>query len=270
MVSAARHDDVKAALEFGADVNEVSNNLTPLDEAIHNGDVAMVDILIKAGADVNHGHSKTGKRPIHSAVTQPDLRIMELLLAAGSDVEGCRETSTPLCYAAAFGKKEAYDRLLAAGAYPLATMRGQTASELLETGFGSDLFIQQRLKMEEQRHKPDQYARHILKMMVAYPTVEEFAAHRGRNIYMYGFGNGVYTDTAVGKWARELGEILFTAGRLTECEEQFLSGDELEKAQRVRKRTAKRLERDRRQEERIAVAAQEFSLAESKTLNDAN
>ena len=87
LVKSAQHDAVKALLVDGVNANEVVRDQTPLELAICNGDVAMVSILIQAGADVNQGHPKTDRRPIDCAVAQPDLRIMDLLLAARADIE---------------------------------------------------------------------------------------------------------------------------------------------------------------------------------------
>ncbi len=262
LVGTSRHEDVKAAIRCGADVNEVSHNLTPLDVAIHNGDVAMVDILIKAGADVNHAHPKTGNRPVHGAVNK-DLRILELLLDAGADVDGGRDTSTPLSIAAVFGKKEAYARLLAAGANPNATMLGKKPSDLLESCIGSDQWMQHQLPMEAERQKPDRNAGHIMTIMAEYPTVEEYAANNGRLILIYGMDQGEFTDPAVGKWARDLGDILRSPERLVECEERFLRGDKLEAVRRERKRIERWLAREQRRKERLALAAEGFSHPEN-------
>jgi len=254
LVRWSRHEDVEAAVESGADVNEIARNLTPLDVAIHGGDIAMVDILIRAGADVNHGHPKTGKRPLHDAVTQPDLRILELLLNAGADVEGCRESSTPFCTAAAFGEKEAYDRLIVAGANPLATMHGKPASVILASTIHSDELMRARLTMETLNKTPDKNADRVKKMMAEFPTVEEYAAHRAESILIYGIDQGVFTDPLVGKWARDLGEILRSPERLEQCEERFLSGRELDRARRERVKAARRHAREQARQERLIIA----------------
>jgi len=255
LVRLSRHEDVRAVIAGGADVNEVADNMTPLELAIGEDDVAIVDILIRAGADVNQGHPKTGRRPLHMAVSQPDLRILELLLEAGADVEGCRENSTPLCFAAAFGKRDAYDRLLEAGANPLATRKGKTAAELLESAGVADKFMRQRLEMDADRKKPDRYEQPIRKMMAEYPTVEEYAAHRGNSIYVFSLDQGVFTDPAVGKWARDLGDIIRSPERLEQCEERFLSGHELDVARRERRRIERWHAREQERKESIARAA---------------
>ena len=261
LVESSRHEEVKALIESGVDVNEVANNLTPLEEAIHNEDVVMVDILIRAGADVNHGHPRTGRRPLASAVTKSDLRIVELLLKAGADVEGCRETSTPLCIAATFGKRDAYDRLIAAGANPQAIMHGKTASELLESSGDKFDMVRQHFETEAQNKKPDQYEHHIRKMMAEYSTVEEYAAHKGRLIYVYRFDRGIFTDPEVGKWAQDLGEIIHSSEQLQKCEEQFLSGDKSAAANQERKRLERWQARELRRKERIATATEGYSQA---------
>lgn len=255
LVQAARHEDVKVELLQGADVNAISANLTPLNEAISNNDVAMVDILIRAGADVNHGHPISGKRPLVDAVTK-DLRILELLLNAGADVEGCRVTNTPLCIAAAFGKREAYDRLIAAGANPDATINGKPASEAIDEASKAHEWMMTRMEETGPLSKPDLYADQVKKLMGEYPTVEEYAAHRGRCIYIYSFDQGIFTDSEVGNWARRLGEIIRSSELLEQLEEELLSGQELETVRRERRRTERHLARTKAKQERIAKAAE--------------
>lgn len=252
----SRHQDVKAEIERGADVNESNANCSLLEIAVQNADVSMVEILIRAGADVNQGHPNTGRRPLHSAVSLSDLRILELLLNAGADVEGCHETATPLCIAASFGRREAYDRLIEAGANPMATMNGKVASALLASGVAAAEWMRKHREMDSNQKAVDKYEQVIRKMMEEYPTVEEYAAHRGRNIYLYDLDQGVFTDPAVEKWARDLGVIIRSLERLELCEEQFQTGDELEKARRERRNLKRRLAREEARKERITLAAE--------------
>jgi|GEM_PF-2896984 len=256
LVHWSKHEDVRAEIERGADVNEIVRNLTLLDVAIQNDDVAMVDIFIRAGADLNQGHPKTGRRPLHSAACKSDLRILELLLRAGADIEGCRETSTPLCFAAEFGKQEAYDRLIEAGANPLATRNGKVASELLASSLTAHEWMLQRWEADAKQKKPDEYEQAVKERMAEYPTVEEYAAHRAHLILLYGFDQGVFTDPTVEKWARDLGEILRSSERLEQCEERFLSGEELNRARRERRHFERRQALKEARKERIALAAQ--------------
>jgi hypothetical protein len=250
------HEEAESEIERGADVNAVVGNLTPLEVAIGNGDIAMVDILIRAGADVDHCHPKTGKHPLEGAVMQSDLRILELLLNAGADVEGCRESSTPLCLAAAFGMREAYARLIAAGANPLVMMHGKPANEAIESI--ADAHEWMRRSLDTVIEEPDKYADQIKKMMAEHPTPEEYAAHRGRDIYAYGIDRGAFTDPEVGAWARALGDIVRSPERLALCEDLFLSGGELDEVRHARKRAQWRTAREQARKERIAVAAQGF------------
>jgi len=257
LVHWSKHESVKAEIERGMDINEVAGNLTPLELAIHNHDVAMVDILIRAGADVNQGHVKTGRRPLHSAATMSDLRIMDLLLDAGADVEGCRETSTPLCVAASFGKREAYDRLIQAGANPLATRNGKAAHELMASAVDPFDWMR-RFGADASEKQPDRYEQAVRKMMEDYPNVEEYAANRANDIYVYGFDQGVFTDLIVEKWARDLGEILRSPERQKQCEEQFLSGEKLDRARRERRHYERRVALEEARKERIALANERF------------
>jgi len=258
----AKHEEAQAEIARGADVNAIVAKWSLLDVAIHNNDVAMVDILVRAGADVNQGHVNTGRRPLDSAVCVSDLRILDLLLNAGADVGGCDATSTPLCVAAAFGKREAYDRLIKAGANPRATMHGKMASELLESAESGEGWMRRRLAMDANQKEPDKYEQFVRKMMEEYPAVEEYAAHHARTIHVYGIDQGVFTDPVVGKWARDLGEILRTPERREQCEERFLSADKLDRVRRERGESERRRALDEERKERIVLAAQRFDSIE--------
>lgn len=254
LVKSAQHDKVKALLIEGVNANAVVRDQTPLELAICNGDVAMVSILIQAGADVNQGHPKTDRRPIDCSVSQPDLQILDLLLAAGADVEGGRETSTPLCIAAAFGKQAAFDRLIKAGANRSATRNGKTADEILASSFTADKEFMHRWEEHSHNKKTDQYAEQVEKMMAEYPSVEEYAAHRGRLIYVYSFDQGVFSDPSLAQWAKDLGAIIRSSELLKQCEEQYLVGVELEDARRERKQLERWHAREERRKERITKA----------------
>lgn len=66
-------------------------------QAAHNGDLARVTALIKAGVDPD-ARDSYGGTALHAAMFQPDIRIVELLIANGFDVNavGPRNGYTPL------------------------------------------------------------------------------------------------------------------------------------------------------------------------------
>jgi ankyrin repeat protein len=77
----------QALLAAGADVRAVAQNpsrVEPLHSAAAAGDVGVVALLLRAGADPNarqHG----GFTPLHSAAMQGNLSLVRALLAAGAD-----------------------------------------------------------------------------------------------------------------------------------------------------------------------------------------
>lgn len=87
---------------------EDADGITPLQSAIRRGDVELVDMLTKSGADINHLNAQG--TPLYFAVATPELRddaarekIISLLLARGADADIALPASgrTPLIEAAA-------------------------------------------------------------------------------------------------------------------------------------------------------------------------
>ncbi len=84
--------------------------------AIEKGDVAMVRLLVEAGADVNAATGFGGNTPLHEAVEQGDVEIVKILVEAGADVEAKGYfDSTPLSLAAEEGASEIMQILLGSG-----------------------------------------------------------------------------------------------------------------------------------------------------------
>ena len=84
--------------------------------AIENGNVALVRLLVEAGADVNAAEGFGGNTPLHEAVEQGDAEIVKILVAAGADVnaEGFM-SRTPLTLATEEGATEIMQILLGPG-----------------------------------------------------------------------------------------------------------------------------------------------------------
>lgn len=149
--------------------------LTPLHHAAAGGSGALVDALIRAGADVNcsAGHDDATP-PLHAAAEDGNASAARILLAAGAEIEtidadgrtalmlvveyGQREVAkllidagcnvdctdhrrqTPLHFAARYGEDDLVKELIAAGANPLASdERGQTPQQILQVFDQADL-----------------------------------------------------------------------------------------------------------------------------------
>lgn len=145
-------DRVRVLIQQGADVNaSQGDGMTALHWAAENGDVAIVEVLLLAGAfpdavtrigahtplhlaaraartdavlallkggaspDLS---STTGVTPMHFAAEAGDAESIEALLAGGAAVDPAEEAyeQTPLIFAASAGRVSAVEALLAAGA----------------------------------------------------------------------------------------------------------------------------------------------------------
>ena len=97
--------------------------MTPLHSAAAHDSPAVLEVLLKAGADVN-AKGKGGATPLHSAAAfNPSPAVLEVLLKAGADVNAKPKHGggTPLHSAAAFNPSPAVlELLLKAGADPRA------------------------------------------------------------------------------------------------------------------------------------------------------
>lgn len=127
-------------LDGGANVNPVTNRLTPLLIALRdNVSPEIILMLIDAGANVNFQEpmgrvedgmlfgNRQGKYPLHFAAEFADERVYSALIDAGAEIESLdwRE-ATPLTYAAGCKSGAGVKLLLAAGANPHhTTLAGQ-------------------------------------------------------------------------------------------------------------------------------------------------
>ena len=83
-VSEGNIECVEILIKAGADVNKVGHQvMSALRFAVKDDNVTCADLLIKAGADVNNEHHYT---PLYYAVTQKANRCLDLLLRSGADV----------------------------------------------------------------------------------------------------------------------------------------------------------------------------------------
>lgn len=104
-----------AAILAGADVDAYLSG-TPLMNASRRGHVAMVKLLLAAGADVNYSMYEY-LTPIMCAAAHGHTEVMKLLMAAGARVSDLSEEGdTALKLAAHYGRVSAVEMLLKAGA----------------------------------------------------------------------------------------------------------------------------------------------------------
>jgi ankyrin repeat protein len=99
------HVDLGEALqspEYAADINFVSEvGWTPLDIAVHKGDVGAMKLLIKAGADLNVATGPRASTPLLRACINGNYEAAKVLLEAGADArKQDRDANGPITNAA--------------------------------------------------------------------------------------------------------------------------------------------------------------------------
>lgn len=119
LLVAVRLDDpelVQILLDAGALVDVKGRGYTPLGLAARNNNLAILRLLLQAGADPDR-KSDDGDFPIHGAVRSGHAGAVELLLKARADLlRFDREGLSPLALAAAYGSERLVAMLLDAGA----------------------------------------------------------------------------------------------------------------------------------------------------------
>lgn len=118
---------IKALLDAGADVDtRLTEGLTALMCACVHGDIATVDVLLKAGADIELQQDNGDMTALMKAALWSHAAVVEKLSAAGADVnKTTRSGFTALMFA---GNAPTAKALLSAGAdAKLRDARGRTA-----------------------------------------------------------------------------------------------------------------------------------------------
>jgi len=130
---AAGSDDVelvRALLAEGADVNaSQGDGMTALHRAARAGNLAMAELLIGAGANLEAKTRLGEHRPLHVASASGRSGVVAVLVAAGAEVNARTTTgATPLHFAAASGSADAVAGMLSGGAEvdPREPVWGQT------------------------------------------------------------------------------------------------------------------------------------------------
>ena len=111
-------DAVYDLLEQGEDVNAAQGDgMTALHWAAENGDIAMVEVLLSAGANFNSTTRLGSYAPLHLASKMGHGEVIRTLLGNGQDPNiAAISGMTPLHYAAASGSADAVDVLVGYGA----------------------------------------------------------------------------------------------------------------------------------------------------------
>ena len=119
LMSAANSGDintVKDLLNKGADVNEISDNITVLMTVALKGQTEIVKLLIERGADVN-GKGSGGTTVLMTAALKGHTEIVKLLIERGADVNAIDSAGvTALLLAAKFRHTETVKLLIERGA----------------------------------------------------------------------------------------------------------------------------------------------------------
>ncbi|MBJ7901168.1 MAG: ankyrin repeat domain-containing protein [Cyanobacteria bacterium RI_101] len=140
LLGAAKRGDeqgVRAALSQGAEPNKTDRQgHTALLYAVHQGNLAMAEALLSAGAEVDLAKTPQGLTPLMLAAARGQRQIAQMLLEAGADPNRVNEDgSTALMVAAYRGDPVLTAQLLQSGADPnLVDKQGDSALGLAIRG----------------------------------------------------------------------------------------------------------------------------------------
>lgn len=133
---------VNLLLEAGADprLENIRRTSTGLHGFDSNGDLAALEALLEAGADINVQDS-SGRTPLSRAMSNRNPAIIRHMIAAGAEMSNPEDWSKGLLSAASNGQPmpEIIELAIANGADPnYRDRRGRTALHLLADGNGTD------------------------------------------------------------------------------------------------------------------------------------
>ena len=121
---------IKPLVEWGKpDFGDSEETLLNL--AVQSGHLAAVEALLETGFGTHCGFGLEGPTPLHWAARRGDVAMIKVLLGAGADV--CiqdEQGETPLHWAASAGQAEAINELVAAGAFVGAKNRDDMATPM--------------------------------------------------------------------------------------------------------------------------------------------
>ena len=129
----------------GDDTVDYSAGMTPVFQAIDSGSMKNIDLLINAGADVNH-QDNFGNTPMMHAVRRRRFDVVLRLLEAGADCRIRNNDGKDLAYRTVLFDKPVDDRV------GFRTQEGHRAAE----GKGIDVALVCKKVAEDQRRLNDQ------------------------------------------------------------------------------------------------------------------
>jgi len=241
VTSLGNEEEVVKCLAEGENVNAIGvKHFSALMLASIEGNVTIAELLLKAGANPNLTHPN-GRTALHFAASNGHLKIVQALVAHKANVNALsRRGFTPAMDAAQSNHREIVDFLREQKTdMTLKDEEGSTADDWLEEGGVQGWFAKRFpdgfVKTPEDRKRSED---HIHKLMVKGLSADAFSAKHGRLILVWSYGAFQFDDAQVQAWAHRVAEVLFTPGLLETCEEQYLTGEELEDARKLRARRA--------------------------------
>jgi ankyrin repeat protein/DNA-binding beta-propeller fold protein YncE len=144
---------VDVLLKAGADVNELQDGRTPLMIAAEKGRLAIARRLLAHGADLEI-RSDFGQTALYRAVFKRNTKLVTLLLDAGANPDTpSHDGYTPLLCAVVDKSRAIINRLLEAGADPFPVLKdGRTAYDLAA---GQSKIAARLAELMQQRPQPD-------------------------------------------------------------------------------------------------------------------
>ncbi len=112
-------DEVRSLLRGGADVNAAQGDgMSALHWAAERGDMALLEVLLYAGAELEASTRIGHYRPLHIAARNGNVEVVTRLIEAGADINSVTDPSgsTPLHLAALSGNGSVVRELVNAGA----------------------------------------------------------------------------------------------------------------------------------------------------------
>jgi hypothetical protein len=241
-------EETRLALEAGDPINEGVRRLqkTALHFAADEGFLDVVKLLLKECADPNV-RDRHGSTPLHDAAGGGFLDIVKVLVEAGAEVDAKDDIGgTPALLAAFSGYAETARYLLARGADPTVSDDMESVQGWIDIGG-----LQARLPPPP---PPDlvQESAFVRTLMATAASPEEFAAKQCQSIWCFRFGSHDLPDLEADRWAKRVAEILESPELQAECEQRYLTRDELAALERQR---ASRARHEPRMQERDARRA---------------
>ena len=234
--------------------------MTPLMLASREGHLSIARLLLESGAEVNLANN-VQRVALHFASIGGHLEVIKTLVAFGANVNLLTKSGeSPALDAARFNRRDAVAFLIKQGAdLSAADSHGASVQDWLNFGGVQGRYDQFLDNESEFRKMQDQKSEaHVRLLMRKESSLEEFVAKNGRFILVYSYGGGKFEDPEIEKWAKRVAELLFTPGFLAECEERYLTGDELDASRKNRRRLARSKVRN---EKRIENSKLQATLA---------